>query len=206
VVVAGPNGAGKSSIAGEFAVDRGLGYFNPDAFAASLVASGKSIEDANASAWRLGYDRLRMAIDQGAGFAIETTLGGASIIAELHRAMKLRREIHVFYVGLSSVELHVARVKARVARGGHDIPVAKIRERYSKSLANLVTLIGKASSVQLFDNSAETSDGVPSAKLIFRMRRKKIVEPSRSELLTSCPEWAKPIAAAALRAGRTVRR
>ena len=83
--------------------------------------------------------------------------------------------------------------------------MAKIRERYTKSLANLVTLTGKASSIQVFDNSTETADGVPSAKLVFRMRGKKIVEPSLSELLMTCPEWAKPIAAAAIRAAGSKR-
>jgi predicted ABC-type ATPase len=205
VVVAGPNGAGKSSIAGEFAADRSLAYFNPDLFAAALVQSGRSVAEANALAWKVGYDRLRTAIDRGAGFAFETTLGGNSIVAELHRALKLRRAVHVLYVGLASVDLHVARVRARVSRGGHDIPVEKIRERYSKSLANLVTLIGKASTVQVFDNSRETPDGVPNARLVFRMRGKKVVEPSPSVLLRTCPDWAKPIAAAAIRAAGTKR-
>jgi predicted ABC-type ATPase len=202
VVVAGPNGAGKSTIAGEFAADRGLGYFNPDTFTAALVKGGRGLADANALAWKIGYDRLRRAIDEGAGFAFETTLGGDSIIAELHRALTLRREVQVLYVGLASVELHVARVRARVERGGHDIPVAKIRERYSRSLANLISLIGKASTVQVFDNSTETPDGVPSARLVFRMRGNKIVEPSLSVLLRTCPEWAKPIAAAAIRSAK----
>jgi len=177
-------------------------YFNPDAFASALMAAGKAPTEANGVAWRMGYDKLRSAIDRGGNFTFETTLGGDSIAAELHRALGLRRDVHVLYVGLSSVDLHIARVKARVSRGGHDIPVAKIRERYSKSLANLATLVGRASTIQVFDNSTETADGVPSARLIFRMRGKKIVEPSLSELLETCPEWAKPIAAAAIRAGR----
>lgn len=205
MVIAGANGAGKSTIAGEFAADRGLGYFNPDTLTAALVKSGRGLTDANVLAWKIGYDRLRTAIDEGAGFAFETTLGGDSIITELHRALKLRRDLHVFYVGLSSVELHVARVRARVKRGGHDIPLAKIRERYSRSLANLVSLIGKASTIQVFDNSTDTPDGVPSVKLVFRMRRKKIVEPSLPVLMRTCPEWAKPIAAAAVRAAGTKR-
>jgi predicted ABC-type ATPase len=206
VVAAGTNGAGKSTIVGEFTADRGLGYFNPDTYASALANAGKPLGEANGLAWRFGYDRLRMAIDRGTDFAFETTLGGSSIVAELHRALELGREVHVFYVGLSSVELHVARVRARVARGGHDIPVSKIRERYSRSLANLVTLIGKASTVQLFDNSTETADGAPSAKLVFRMRRKKIVEPSLSKLLIESPEWAKPIVAAAIWASKPERK
>jgi predicted ABC-type ATPase len=206
VVVAGTNGAGKTSIATGFMSDPASDYFNPDAFASALVSAGKVPADANALAWRTGYERLSAAIDRGDVFTFETTLGGDSVVAELHRALKLRRQVHVVYVGLSSVELHIARVRARVERGGHDIPVAKIRERYPNSLANLVGLVGKATTVQLFDNSAETVDGVPSAKLVFRMRGRMIVEPSVSQLLMACPEWAKPIAAAAIRASRMGRR
>jgi len=205
VVLAGTNGAGKSSVAAAFMPDPKADYFNPDAFAAALIRAGKAPAEANGVTWRLGYDKLRAAIDTGSDFIFETTLGGDSIVAELHRARKLRRDVHVLYVGLSSIDLHIARVRARVERGGHDIPVAKIRERYTKSLANLVTLTGKASSIQVFDNSTETADGVPSAKLVFRMRGKKIVEPSLSELLMTCPEWAKPIAAAAIRAAGSKR-
>jgi len=206
VVVAGTNGAGKSSIDSGFLPEARDGYFNPDTFASALVAAGKAPAEANALAWRSGYERLRAAIDQGQSFTFETTLGGDSIIAELQRALKLAREVHALYVGLSSVDLHIDRVRARVARGGHDIPVAKIRERYAKSLANVITLIGAASSVQVFDNSQETADGVPAARLVFRMRGKKIVEPSRSRLLSTCPEWAKPLAAAAIRAATKGRR
>lgn len=200
MVVAGTNGAGKSSVAGELMADRDLGYFNPDRLAAKLIEAGKTVDEANAFAWRIGYDGLRTAIDRGGNFAFETTLGGRSIVGELHRALALRREVHVFYVGLASLELHVARVRARVARGGHDIPPAKIRERYTRSLANLVSLIGKVSTVHVFDNSTEAPDGVPRVRLVFRMRGRKITEPSHSKLLTTCPEWAKPIAAAAIRA------
>jgi predicted ABC-type ATPase len=182
--------------------ERKLAYFNPDVLAHELVKAEKRADDANGLAWRIGYERLRRAVDRGENFAFETTLGGQSIVGELHRAMKLGRDVHVIYVGLSSVDLHVARVKARVARGGHDIPTSKIRERYSKSLTNLVTLIGKASTVHVLDNSNESQDGVPTAKTVLRMQAKKIVEPSLSTLMVTCPEWAKPIAAAAIGAAR----
>ena len=141
MVVAGTNGAEKAR-SGVFMADRGLAI-RPGQFALA-VAAGKAVPEANELAWRLGYDRLRTAIDRGDDFAFETTLGGKSILGELHRALKLRREVRVVYVGLASLELHIARVRARAARGRHDIPLVKIRERYGRSLANLVTLIGEA--------------------------------------------------------------
>ena len=199
VVVAGTNGAGKSVIAGEMTAAHRLAYLNPDELAKVLMATGKSREEANAIAWRFGYEGLRNAVDRNENFALETTLGGESIAAELHRAARLNREVHILYVGLSSVDLHIQRVHARVARGGHDIPEQKIRERYVKSMVNLLGLVGKIASLQVFDNSEESSTGVPRAKLVLRMKGKRIVEPDRRTLLLNTPDWAKPIVAKALR-------
>ncbi len=206
VVAAGTNGAGKTSIASELVRASGGAYYNPDLFAAKLVARGASQEDANSTAWRVGYEGLRTAVDRGADFTFETTLGGHGIVRELHRALELRRQVHVFYVGLASPDLHVARVAARVARGGHDIPEAKIRERYVTSLANLVGLVGKATSIHVFDNSDESPDGLPRAALVFRMRGRRLTEPDVATLLAETPEWAKPVVAAAIKASRGARR
>lgn len=202
VAVAGTNGAGKSVIAAEMMAAHQLSYFNPDVFAARLIGKGRSQGEANAIAWRFGYDALRNAVDRNESFGFETTLGGESIARELRRAIDLRREVHIFYVGLSSPELHIQRVRARVGRGGHDIPESKIRERYVKSLANLVDLVGKVTTLQVFDNSDESRDGVPRARLVFRMKGRRILEPDRTTLLEGSPAWAKPLIAAALRQSR----
>jgi predicted ABC-type ATPase len=198
-VAAGTNGAGKTSIAGEFLRRVGSAYFDPDAIARSLVSTGHSREEANALAWHLGFEGLRRAVANHDSFAFETTLGGASIAAELHRAINAGLEVCVWYVGLASPELHIERVRARVARGGHDIPEAKIRERYPRSLTNLVSFIGRAAEIHLFDNSTRTASGRPAVERVFRMRGHRIVEPSVDVLLEQVPEWAKPVAAAAIR-------
>lgn len=198
-VAAGTNGAGKSVIIGGFFGAGGGKYFNPDLLARKLVIAGLAPEEANATAWKTGFAGLRRAIARNEDFNFETTLGGRSITEELHGAIEKRLDVRIWYVGLESPELHIARVQARVKRGGHDIPIAKIRERYSKSLVNLVSFIGKAAEVHVYDNSRETKDGSPAARLILRMEKQKLVAPDRSTLLISTPDWAKPLAAAALR-------
>jgi predicted ABC-type ATPase len=199
VVAAGTNGAGKSTIAGEYLAATGGAYFNPDIVAQRLVAGGMPRTEANAAAWTFGFEGLRRAIDHRQDFVFETTLGGRSIVRELHRAIESGAEVLVFYVGLASPELHIARVRARVARGGHDIPTAKIRERYPQSLSNLIGLLGKAAAVHVFDNSTEDAYGRPSAALVFRMLGRKIIEPDTPTLLDTAPEWAHPVVAAALK-------
>ena len=198
-MAAGTNGAGKSAIVGEFLADQGAPYFNPDLVARRLVERGVLPDEANARAWSLGFEALQRAIANDDQFTFETTLGGSSIARELHRAIDAGLTVCLCYVGLASPEQHIARVKARVARGGHDIPVAKIRERYPRSLANLVGFLGKAAEVHVFDNSVETPAGVPHARLVLRMRGLRIVEPDLGSIIYDTPDWAKPIAAAAIR-------
>jgi predicted ABC-type ATPase len=199
LVAAGTDGAGKSAIVGEFLAAKGGAYFNPDLVARELIQKGVPTEQANASAWKLGFNALQRAINNNEDFSFETTLGGNTIARELHQAIKASLKIYIWYVGLASPELHIARVRARVGRGGHEIPEAKIRERYPKSLANLVSLIGAAAEVHVFDNSVESADGLPQTLLVFRMRGKRIIEPDLETLMTQTPNWAKPVVAAAIK-------
>ena len=102
----------------------------------------------------------------------------------------------MWYCGLTSVELHIARVRSRVRYGGHDIPEAKIRERYDKSRNNLCMLLPSLDELVLYDNSAEGDPHVgvpPQLVLLLHYRDRAIVH-----LASVMPEWAKPIAAVAL--------
>lgn len=198
IVAAGTNGAGKSSIAGEY-FSQTRGYYNPDLRTRDLIAAGLTADAANAQSWNEGFGQLRHAIDSNQDFTFETTLGGKSIVAQLHRAAALGRNVCLWYVGLESPEMHIARVKARVARGGHNIPEGKIRERYTASLTNLIGLIGVAAAIHVFDNSQEDAKGLPQVKLVVRMKGEKITEPSLNVVMSSTPDWAKPVVAAALK-------
>ncbi len=206
LVAAGTNGAGKSAIVGEFLAAKGGAYFNPDLLARDLIQKGVSTEQANASAWKLGFNALQRAINKNEDFSFETTLGGTTIARELHQAINAGLKVYIWYVGLASPPLHIARVRARVGRGGHEIPEAKIRERYPKSLANLVSFIGTAAEVHVFDNSAESADGLPQAIRVFRMRGERIIEPDLETLMTQTPNWAKPVVAAAVKVHTARRR
>lgn len=201
VVAAGTNGAGKSVIAGEFLLARADGaYFNPDLAARAMVKrDGLPLAEANAKAWNLGFDLLNRSIEHKQDFSFETTLGGNSVTQALLRAAASGLEVFIFYVGLDSPERHIARVAARVTRGGHPIATEKIRERYPKSLANLIKLLPRASEVRVFDNSDESVDGTPRARLVLSMSRGRVVNASPDSLVATTPEWARPVVAAAIR-------
>lgn len=201
-VLAGTNGAGKSSIGGAMFRQSGTEYFNPDEAAQRILDanSGTTLEQANGAAWAEGKRLLERAIDERCNFAIETTLGGHTIAALLEKAILEKIEVRVWYVGLRTPELHVARVRARVRKGGHDIPEAKIRERYARSIWKLIQLLPKLTELFVYDNSEEAdpnSGRAPNPKLILHARTGKTLATCD---LKKAPQWAKPILMAALHA------
>jgi hypothetical protein len=107
-------------------------------------------------------------------------------------------ENRVWYVGLASVEAHIERVRQRVRLGGHDIPEADIRRRYRHSRVNLVQLLPVLTELRMYDNSvtADPAAGhAPQPMLVLHVTSGRIVGPPD---LSSTPEWAKPVIAAAL--------
>lgn len=200
LVLAGVNGAGKSSLLGAMLREDGATWFNPDAFTQALVAQGWPLAEANAAAWQEGVRRLRQAMDQGSDYAFETTLGANTIPALLREACA-RHEVTLWYCGLTDVELHLQRVARRVARGGHDIPEAKIRGRFDSSRANLITLLPHLSALHVYDNSRPaTASGRVEPMLVLEMDHKGLHYPTGARELGLTPDWAKPIVMAAFEA------
>jgi predicted ABC-type ATPase len=200
-VLAGTNGAGKSSVGGAMFRAQGAGYFNPDEATNRILAAnpGITLAEASSAAWGQGKRLLEHAIAERLDFSFETTLGGHTIAALLDAALLEGIEVRILYVGLRSAELHIARVRARVAKGGHDIPAAKIRDRYDRSRVNLIHLLPRVTELRLYDNSDEAdpdAGAAPQPKLLLHMVRGRIVSWPN---LKRTPGWAKPILAAASR-------
>lgn len=202
LVLAGVNGAGKSSIAGALLAEQGLAWFNPDSYARELVArAGLPQQEANARAWNEGRERLERALEQRTNFAFETTLGGDTITALLARAAATH-DVAMLFCGLASPALHIDRVRFRVRHGGHEIPEAKIRERWIASRANLVRLLPLLARLQVFDNSAPArADGtIPDPVLVLEMEHGRVTHPDALDAaaLAAVPAWARAIVEAAL--------
>ncbi len=201
-VLAGTNGAGKSSLAGAVFLQAGAEYFNPDQAARLILAGNPGLDqtDANSAAWHQGRRLLERAIAERKTFAFETTLGGTTITTLLQHALAAGIAVRVWYVGLDGPDLHIARVRARVTRGGHDIPAEQVRARYDSSRINLIRLLPQLTELRVYDNSAEADPyaGIaPALKLVLHMRQGQIV---RACPLRETPAWAKPILAAAMNA------
>ncbi|MEY8689942.1 MAG: hypothetical protein AB9M53_08705 [Leptothrix sp. (in: b-proteobacteria)] len=199
LVLAGVNGAGKSSIGGHVMLRRtGMPWFNPDTFTRVLMQHGLPLEEANAMAWQHGVDLIDQAVATGTSHAFETTLGGATMVRKIADAARTH-DVLVWFCGLNLPEQHMARVAARVAAGGHDIPAAKIRERWIRAPLNLIDLMPLVSELRVFDNSVDAAPGEPVSDpaLVLHVGAGVIQFPLTVDDLQRTPAWAKPIVKAA---------
>ena len=204
-VLAGCNGAGKSTLGGAAFRAQGIDPFDPDR-AARIIAQRRatSVTPAiNAQAWEHGRRLLARAIDERASFAFETTLGGSTMTHMLALAMREGLAVKVWFVGLANLQMHVDRVRKRVANGGHDIPPDLIRRRYAAGRRNLVALLPGLRELYLYDNSREgdpLAGHAPSPQLVMHAIGRRIFAPrSLGGLMANTPVWAKPVVAASLK-------
>ena len=153
-VIAGPNGAGKTTFAIKFLPE----YVKcPHFINADLIARGLSPFSPGAAAIKAGklvLEQIHQFADQGLDFAFETTLSG-KLYLNLFKSLKNKGyKIHVFFLWIPDAGLAVSRIKSRVARGGHDVPVQDVLRRFGRSISNFFKLYQSlVDSWMLFDNT-----------------------------------------------------
>lgn len=202
-VLAGVNGAGKSSVGGAYLQQSGGVFYNPDLVAREVRKASPALTapEANGYAWQRGKELLEAAIANRTHFNFETTLGGETITKLLIKAAGKGATLNVWYAGLSSVDLHLHRVASRVKKGGHPIPEADIRRRWTGSHVNLVNLLPHVTNLRVYDNSAEKDPDqgqAPEPRLVLSVTNRAIDFPGPDEVKDT-PEWAKPIVVAAFK-------
>ncbi len=133
-IISGCNGSGKTT-ASYAVLPEELGctqFVNSDEFAKSL--SPFNPESAYVAASRYMLLKIRYLFSQKADFCIETTLATRSLKKMIKDAKAEGYFVTLLYFWLDSPERAVARVKARVLAGGHNIKEETIRRRYSMGL------------------------------------------------------------------------
>ncbi len=157
VVIAGPNGAGKTTFAHQFLPkDSGVVHFvNADSIAAGL--SPVQPELAAMAAGRLYLDEIDRLARARADFAFEATLSGQLLLGRLRRWKAAGYRIEIVYLYLSSPELALRRVAARVQQGGHAVPPADVLRRFDRSWRNFLDVYRPlADTWAVYDNSGDT--------------------------------------------------
>lgn len=169
-------------------------------FATRLAARRPKRIPSHGKKERGGWRRSSAAVS-----ATRSSLGGHTIPALLVAAARAGIGVLVWFVGLSTPEQHLERVRARVAAGGHDIPEEMIRRRWDSSRRNVIALMPHLTDLRVFDNSEEGNPAagtIPEPQLLLHWRLGRVVAPSAEELRAT-PDWAKAIVAAALKLQRS---
>lgn len=153
-VLAGPNGSGKSTLyARVLRPVTHLPFVNAD-----LIAAARWPEPSEAQAH--AYDAARLAaeergrlIAEARSFVTETVFSHESKLDLLReaRGAGYRTTLHVILV---PEELAVARVRARAAAGGHDVPEDKIRSRFHRLWSNVREAMDLVDEARFYDNSS----------------------------------------------------
>ena len=154
-IIAGSNGCGKSTLTST-ARDKfqQTPVLDPDAIAKSL----QETQDSHQSNLKAGKRVLLLAAELMASrqtFTVETTLSGSTYLRMAAQAKAAGYSLMVVFVGTASVEINIERVKARVEKGGHDVPEEDQRRRFPRTLANMKRLLPDADLSVILDNSTD---------------------------------------------------
>ncbi len=101
----------------------------------------------------------RNLLDQKLSFTLETVMSHPSKVNLLADAQTRGYRTYLYYVATNDPAINIARVKTRVARGGHDVPADRITDRYHRFLSLLMEAIRYSNRAYIFDNSGEHRDG-----------------------------------------------
>lgn len=145
-IIGGVNGAGKSSLSGSLKYQRNdLGkVIDVDKLA---MQHGGFIEGGKAA---IALQAQYMA--EGISFTQETTLSGQRPLRMIREAKEAGYYVRLFYVGISTAQEAVKRIRNRVAKGGHDIPTADVLRRFEARYENLAKILDYCDEAVFFDN------------------------------------------------------
>ncbi len=129
IIIAGPNGAGKTTFAREYLSDdeRRFEFVNADEIAGNLA--GRDFDAA-----RMMLRRVDELVEAGEDFVVETTLANLGYAQKIPAWRQRGYLVSLVYLRLDSAEDAIARVRRRVAAGGHGIPEDTVRRRFGRSL------------------------------------------------------------------------
>jgi predicted ABC-type ATPase len=131
VIVGGPNGSGKSTFAEEYRVRYAMTYLGADSIALELAPSDQL--SAKVAAGKHFVHRLSAAISAGESRIVESTLAGKGLERHIGLARQAGYRISLVFVTLDSPKLCIARIRERVAQGGHYVPDVDVRRRFIRS-------------------------------------------------------------------------
>jgi len=156
-IIAGANGSGKSSAYDRMSIDAPAGsvwIINPDLLSARIRAhEGLADRDANVVAVQRIEAWLKASVMAHQSVGVETVLSTAKYRGLIRRVRRQGFRVRMVYIVLKSANLNVERVRLRVAKSGHDVPLESILDRRRRSFGELPWFFLNADEVEVLDNS-----------------------------------------------------
>lgn len=112
------------------------------------------------------WDRLLEVSDK---FTVETVMSHPSKLDFIRQAKEKGFKVYLYFVSLVDPVLNIHRVKTRVLAGGHDVDPDRIKQRYYRTMANLLPALRLVDEAYLFDNSK-------SEAKMFAVKKDRVLE------------------------------
>lgn len=98
-----------------------------------------------------------LSITQERSFSFETVMSHPSKIDEIRDLVENHGyRAYLYFVCIDDPSVNIARIKDRVAKGGHDVDDYRVEDRYFKTLKLLHKVLPFCYRAYLFDNSGKT--------------------------------------------------
>ena len=152
-VLAGGNGAGKTTFYNLYLAKYGIKFVNADLIAKDI--DPENTEGFSYHAATLAAKIREDLISQGVSFCFETVFSHESKIDFIAQAKANGYKIILVYIHLFDSSLNEARVKQRVAEGGHDVPTEKIHARIPRTMKHIKTALSIVDEARILDNSSK---------------------------------------------------
>jgi predicted ABC-type ATPase len=186
IVIAGPNGSGKTSITTQILKHEWISncvYINPDNIAQEEFGNWNDSENIVKAAI-IATERRLKCIENKESLIFETVFSAIDKIDFLVLAKEKGYFVRFFFVGTNHPSINASRIAMRVIEGGHDVPITKIINRYTKSISNCCLTSTFVDRIYVYDNSQDFA----VAKLLFRGVN-GVLEKAYNEI----NNWALPI-------------
>ncbi|MEI4489000.1 AAA family ATPase [Frigidibacter sp. MR17.14] len=174
VLLAGPNGSGKTTLYQTRVAPSFAGPFiNADIIQKDEL--GDPSPEASYEAAKIAARRREEHLSARRSFVTETVFSHPSKLEIIETARSAGFIVIVMHISTDDADLNVARVRARTQEGGHDVPEAKIRARYSRGGPLIRRAVLAADRGMVFDNSKLNAP--PEMMLLFSAGRLTRVAP-----------------------------
>ncbi|MBN1905129.1 MAG: zeta toxin family protein [Deltaproteobacteria bacterium] len=168
IVIAGPNGSGKTTFTNQVLRhdwSKDCLFINPDEIAKNKFGDWNSPDAVN-KAVLYAQELRENCLKERKSMLIETVFSAPEKLQFVQRVKEADFFIRFFFIGTDGPHINAARVTRRVMDGGHDVPIAKIISRYSRSIANSTMAMSFVDRAYGYDNSVDNRN----PKKLFRTR------------------------------------